>query len=111
MTFTFQYPHQACTLAMLTCAVIYALSANYGYLTFGANVSDDLLLSYDNEHKGAALVNIAIFCLALKSITTYPVLMFCVREAIVSFYISYMRYGERQAAHNESGRRVVSPHC
>ena len=47
---------QACSIAIVTCAVVYTLAANFGYLTFGDKVADDLLLSYDGEHRGAVAV-------------------------------------------------------
>ena len=44
-------------IAGASCAVAYTLAANYGYLTFGDLVNDDLLLSYDAEHRGDKFVS------------------------------------------------------
>ncbi|XP_018011866.1 putative sodium-coupled neutral amino acid transporter 7 [Hyalella azteca] len=97
----------ACTLAMAACALVYSLAANVGYLTFGSTVADDLLLSYDNDHRGAVAVSVAVIALALKSIATYPVLMFCVREAVVSFYVSARDLSPADAQRTEPVRRYV----
>lgn len=97
----------ACSIAMLCCALVYTFSANFGYLTFGGDVNTDLLLSYDSNHPGALAIHIAIIVLAFKSITTYPVLMFCVREAVVSFYVSAKGYTEEEAAETERTRRYI----
>uniref|UniRef100_A0A6A7G3S9 Sodium-coupled neutral amino acid transporter 7 n=1 Tax=Hirondellea gigas TaxID=1518452 RepID=A0A6A7G3S9_9CRUS len=98
---------KACALAMICCAVVYSVAANFGYLTFGSKVADDILLSYDNEHTGAMAVNIAVIALAFKSVTTYPVLMFCVREAVVSFYVSARGMTPAEIVITEPRRRYV----
>ena len=68
------------SLAILICACCYTLSAVYGYRTFGSKVDDDILMSYN----GGALVYAGMYAMALKIITTYPILLFCGREAVKS---------------------------
>ena len=54
----------------------YSISAIYGYLTFGTNVDDDVLKSY-NAHDAAVLV--AIIMYLIKTYTSYPLNLFCAR--------------------------------
>ena len=68
------------SLAILICACCYTLSAVYGYWTFGSKVDDDVLMSYN----GGSLVYAGMYAMALKIITTYPILLFCGREAVKS---------------------------
>lgn len=72
----YNYAFQACVSAVVVCLLVYTISANYGYLTFGSLVDGDVLLSYDATK---IQVLLALILLALKSWTTYPILMFCVR--------------------------------
>ena len=68
------------SLAILICAICYTLSALFGYWTFGSKVDDDVLMSYN----GGTLVYAGMYAMALKIITTYPILLFCGREAVKS---------------------------
>ena len=68
--------------AVTVCFVCYTLLGVYGYLTFGSLVNQDILMSYD----GGGLVYAGMVAMALKSVTSYPVLLFCGREAIESFF-------------------------
>ena len=68
------------SLAILICCCCYTLSAIYGYWTFGSTVDDDILMSYN----GGGLVYGGMYAMALKIITTYPILLFCGREAVKS---------------------------
>ena len=59
------------------CALCYTLAATYGYWTFGALVDNDILMSYDAKKPE---VMVAILAMALKTYSTYPILLFCGRE-------------------------------
>ena len=54
-------------------------AAAFGYLTFGSHVTADIMLSYDASRPE---VIIGIIALALKTVSTYPILLFCGREAM-----------------------------
>jgi len=56
-------------------------AATFGYLTFGANVLDDILENYSGSN---VWVLVALISMALKTYTTYPILLFCGREGISS---------------------------
>ena len=65
----------------------------------------DVLLSY-NAKKIYILV--AIILLAIKSWTTYPILLFCVREAIADIYIQARGYSPVESITSEPLRRKVN---
>ena len=65
--------------AIFVCALSYSGAASLGYLTFGSKVNVDILLSYDGQRPE---VIIGILAMALKTIFTYPILLFCGREAM-----------------------------
>ena len=65
--------------AIFVCALSYSGAASLGYLTFGSTVNVDILLSYDGQRPE---VIIGILAMALKTVFTYPILLFCGREAM-----------------------------
>lgn len=70
----------AVTIAIVICVASYTIFAIYGYLTFGSKVNEDLLMSYE----GDGFVYAGMYAMALKVVTTYPILLFCGREGIKS---------------------------
>ena len=72
--------------AVTICFVCYTLPAVFAYLTFGSLVKEDILMSYDCMPYDCWHVYAGMVAIALKSITMYPVLLFCGREAIESFF-------------------------
>lgn len=63
------------SIAMFLCVVTYTGTAAFGYLTFGDKITNDILLAYEPD----ALVLIAVVLIAVKTYTTYPILLFCGR--------------------------------
>lgn len=61
--------------AMFLCVVNYTGTAAFGYLTFGSNITTDILLAYDPD----VWILIAVVLIAVKTYTTYPILLFCGR--------------------------------
>ena len=51
-------------------------AATFGYLTFGSNVASDILQNYSAHDP---FVMVALIAMALKTYTTYPILLFCGR--------------------------------
>ncbi|XP_040573260.1 sodium-coupled neutral amino acid transporter 7 isoform X2 [Lepeophtheirus salmonis] len=80
--------------AIAICCFCYTGAAGWGYYTFGSLVQPDILLMYDASDPKILMANIAM---ALKTITTYPILLFCGREAIISVIF-----------HSGGGTRLVS---
>ena len=70
---TFSY---AVVAAVSGCTVIYTIVGVFGYLTFGNQVSSDMLTNYSTSDP---LVLVAMIMLAIKSIMTYPIILFCAR--------------------------------
>lgn len=64
------------TLALLVSTISYSSVAIFGYLTYGIDVSSDILLQYDAKD---VAVLIGIIMLAIKTIVAYPILAFCGR--------------------------------
>lgn len=64
-------------VALTLTAILYTVTAVYGYLTFGVGVASDMLELYGADN---AFVLVGILAMALKIITTYPILTFCGRS-------------------------------
>ncbi len=68
--------------AVLICFLSYTLTGAFGLWTFGADrVESDLLMNYSARRPE---VMVAVAAMAAKTFATYPILLFCGREAIVS---------------------------
>ena len=61
--------------AMFLCVITYTGTAAFGYFTFGELVTTDILLSYEPDPE----VVVAVIFIAMKTYTTYPILLFCGR--------------------------------
>ena len=87
---------------MTFCAIAYTAIAVFGVLAFGSTVAPDLMLNYDASDL-PVLVGITI--VAFKTITTYPVLLFCARTAIDDFLVWRLRIINPER--NEPRRRIM----
>lgn len=65
-----------CMFAIVFCVAAYTVAGVLGYLTFGSLVKSDILQSYGGENP---FVLLGIGAIAIKSFTTYPLLLFCGR--------------------------------
>ena len=63
---------KAVLIAILICVLTYTGTASFGYLTFGSDVNEDILLSYEPTTD----VLVAVILIAFKMYTTYPILLF-----------------------------------
>ncbi|CAG2113653.1 unnamed protein product [Medioppia subpectinata] len=70
---------RAMALALTTLLVLYCLCGTFGYLTFGGQVSADIMQMYDASDP---VVVIGILALVVKMITTYPQIVLCGRDTI-----------------------------
>ncbi|XP_054164858.1 sodium-coupled neutral amino acid transporter 7-like [Oppia nitens] len=69
--------------SLVICYVSYTLTAIFGLLTFGSDyIENDLMSNYDANNW---IVLIAILTLIAKTITVYPLLLFCGRVAVEDF--------------------------
>ena len=85
--------------AIFVCALSYSGAASLGYLTFGSKVNVDILLSYDGQRPE---VIIGILAMALKTVFTYPILLFCGREAMKAAIGDVKALFRRQVDENDT---------
>ncbi|XP_072492275.1 solute carrier family 38 member 8 isoform X1 [Notamacropus eugenii] len=71
--------------AMLACCLIYSLTGLYGFLTFGDNVSADVLMSYPGND---TVVIVARFLFGVSIVTVYPIALLLGRSVIQDFWLS-----------------------
>ena len=69
------------TISLILCCIVYTLTGTFGYLTFGEDVNNDILVSYSATDP---LVIAARVLMAVAMITSYPILHFCGRAAFFS---------------------------
>ena len=65
-------------------------------------IAADIMMNYDARQPAVLL---AIVSLALKTFTTYPILLFCGREGIRSLTAEFVQLGER----GEHIQRIIVP--
>ncbi|XP_075392859.1 solute carrier family 38 member 8 [Tenrec ecaudatus] len=67
------------TLSLLACCLVYSLTGAYGFLTFGADVSADILMSYPG---GDVVIIVARVLFAVSIVTVYPIVLFLGRSVL-----------------------------
>ncbi|XP_065312404.1 sodium-coupled neutral amino acid transporter 7-like isoform X1 [Dermacentor albipictus] len=90
--------------ATLLTASLYTVAGVFGYLTFGQGVASDILELYDARQP---LVLVGILAMALKIITTYPILIFCGRTAVDDLYGQLRSLDEDGKRNSELLRRIT----
>ncbi|KAK3927420.1 Putative sodium-coupled neutral amino acid transporter 7 [Frankliniella fusca] len=93
-----------CTFAIIFCVAAYTIAGVCGYLTFGSLVTSDILESYSGENP---FVLLGIGAIAIKTFTTYPLLLFCGREAISTVWCELFGASQTEIALTEFRRRVA----
>lgn len=91
-------------VAMAICVLTYTVAATYGYLTFGSLVASDILESYDAKDP---IVLVGLIALAIKTYTTYPILLFCGRIAIDDLYLQLRKLPKEIGLRFERLRRII----
>jgi len=81
-------------ISMLVCFGAYTVVGYFGYATFGSGkVPSDILQGYTDK---SAVVTIAIIAIAVKNFTTYPIVLYCGRDAFLGIFdVSLDRIGVR----------------
>ncbi|KAJ9578145.1 hypothetical protein L9F63_024993, partial [Diploptera punctata] len=92
------------SVAIAVCVTMYTLTGVFGYLTFGSLVTSDILESYSGSN---VLVLIGIVAIAIKTYTTYPILLFCGREAVNNLWVNLSHCGDSDVALTERRRRIT----
>lgn len=85
------------------CVVTYTGVAAFGYLTFGDIVTTDILLSY----KPDGWVLGAVILIAIKTYTTYPILLFCGRAALDCLWTDVRCMTVERIELTERPRRII----
>ncbi|KAL5022055.1 hypothetical protein ScPMuIL_001210 [Solemya velum] len=91
------------SVATILCVINYTGTAAFGYLTFGENITSDILLSYDPSPE----VIIAVVLIAVKTYTTYPILLFCGRAAFDCLWFEFWKMTPEQILNREKVRRIT----
>lgn len=96
------------TISLILCCIVYTLTGTFGYLTFGADVNNDILVSYSASDP---LVIAARVLMAVAMLTSYPILHFCGRAALFSITgldAFELNITSEQKRKTELRRRVVA---
>ena len=71
-------------ISILICFLAYSIVGIFGYMTFGTgNVPSDILQGYGDK---SATLTIAIIALVIKNFTTYPIVLYCGRDAFMGLF-------------------------
>jgi len=89
--------------AIAICVFTYTGAATFGYLTFGNKVSEDILTNYSATKPS---VMVALVAMALKTYTTYPILLFCGREGCSTLILDLCS-GQTDTERREKARRYI----
>ncbi|XP_025776686.1 putative sodium-coupled neutral amino acid transporter 8 [Puma concolor] len=66
-------------LSLLACCLVYSLTGVYGFLTFGAEVSADILMSYPGDD---VVIIVARALFGVSIVTVYPIALFLGRSVM-----------------------------
>ncbi|KAL4234026.1 hypothetical protein ACF0H5_005680 [Mactra antiquata] len=91
------------SVAIFLCILTYTGTAAFGYLTFGDLITSDILLSYDPDTS----VIIAVILIAVKTYTSYPILLFCGRAAFECLWTDLRRLDAEVIVEYERSRRIT----
>ncbi|XP_015863909.2 solute carrier family 38 member 8 isoform X1 [Peromyscus maniculatus bairdii] len=70
-------------LSLLACCIVYSLTGVYGFLTFGTEVSADILMSYPGNDMAIVVARILF---AVSIVTVYPIVLFLGRSVMQDFW-------------------------
>ncbi|XP_077374729.1 sodium-coupled neutral amino acid transporter 7 isoform X1 [Festucalex cinctus] len=92
------------TLSMIICLFVYTGTGVCGFLTFGSNVSQDVLMSYPPDDIAVAIARAFI---VLCVVTSYPILHFCGRAVIEGLWLRWQGEQVEVCVRRERRRRIV----
>ncbi|XP_003970105.2 sodium-coupled neutral amino acid transporter 7 [Takifugu rubripes] len=92
------------TLSMIICLFVYTGTGVCGYLTFGSNVSQDILMSYPSNDIAVAFARAFI---VICVVTSYPILHFCGRAVIEGLWLRFQGEHVEVCVRREKRRRVL----
>lgn len=91
-------------VSFLICCITYTSVTFLGVLTFGSNLNSDLMKNYDANQ---AVVLVGIAAVAFKTITTYPLLLYCARVAICDYYNLINPSNSVNSNDNRTSRSII----
>ncbi|GFN95859.1 sodium-coupled neutral amino acid transporter [Plakobranchus ocellatus] len=91
------------SLAMVLCVITYTVTAALGYLQFGENITTDILVAFEPDTE----VMVAVVLIAVKTYTTYPILLFCGRAGAECIWSIAWHMRVEEAIRNEKIRRII----
>ncbi|KAM8762238.1 putative sodium-coupled neutral amino acid transporter 7 [Acanthopagrus latus] len=92
------------TLSMIICLFVYTGTGVCGFLTFGSNVSQDVLMSYPPNDIAVAIARAFI---VICVITSYPILHFCGRAVIEGLWLRFQGEQVEVCVRREQRRRIL----
>uniref|UniRef100_A0A8C7EQP9 Sodium-coupled neutral amino acid transporter 7 n=1 Tax=Neovison vison TaxID=452646 RepID=A0A8C7EQP9_NEOVI len=92
------------TAAMVIALAVYMGTGICGFLSFGAAVDPDVLLSYPSEDMAVAVARAFII---LSVLTSYPILHFCGRAVVEGLWLRYQGMPVEEDVGRERRRRVL----
>lgn len=92
------------TLSMIICLFVYIGTGVCGFLTFGADVSQDVLMSYPSDDVAVAIARAFII---LCVVTSYPILHFCGRAVLEGLWLRFKGTDMDTDVVRERRRRVL----
>ncbi|KAM9860788.1 sodium-coupled neutral amino acid transporter 7 [Aulostomus maculatus] len=92
------------TLSMIICLFVYTGTGVCGFLTFGSNVSQDVLMSYPPDDIAVAIARAFI---VICVITSYPILHFCGRAVIEGLWLRFQGEQVEVCVRREQRRRIL----
>ncbi|XP_017573649.1 putative sodium-coupled neutral amino acid transporter 7 [Pygocentrus nattereri] len=92
------------TLGMIICLFVYTGTGVCGFLSFGSNVSQDVLMSYPSNDIAVAIARaFIIICV----VTSYPILHFCGRAVVEGLWLRFKGEEVDTDVARERRRRVL----
>ncbi|XP_076023738.1 sodium-coupled neutral amino acid transporter 7 [Genypterus blacodes] len=92
------------TLSMIICLFVYIGTGVCGFLTFGSDVNQDVLVSYPADDVPVAIARaFIIICV----VTSYPILHFCGRAVIEGLWLRFHGEQVEVCVRRERRRRMV----
>ncbi|XP_061600036.1 sodium-coupled neutral amino acid transporter 7 isoform X2 [Cololabis saira] len=92
------------TLSMIICLFVYTGTGVCGFLTFGSNVSQDVLMSYPPDDIPVAIARAFI---VVCVVTSYPILHFCGRAVIEGLWLRFQGEQVEVCVRRERRRRIL----
>ncbi|XP_016888090.1 sodium-coupled neutral amino acid transporter 7 [Cynoglossus semilaevis] len=92
------------TFSMIICLFVYTGTGICGFLTFGSNVNQDVLMSYPPNDIAVAIARAFI---VICVVTSYPILHFCGRAVIEGLWLRFQGEQVEVCVRRERSRRIL----